>query len=103
MSTSIAVQTDNDDLVLRLCRRIDTLLDRYLCKSCRYDKNKQSVLALRTWIPDTNCNECRHVFDAADEPDECPDFYSERGLPTKYYFSSAETTEDEDEDETPSG
>lgn len=100
-----ATQTDDDDLTtLRLLKRIDALLDRYLCKGCQYEKNRLPLSALKTWVPDPNvCRECRYVFSAADDPDpDETDCWSKRGWPTKYYWSSASSSEDEDDDnETP--
>ena len=116
MSQATATQTEDDDdpITLRLLKHIDALLDRYLCKSCQYEKNKLPLSALKTWKPDANvCSECKYIFDDADDPD--PDvrnhWWSKRGWRTKAYWSSAESSssssssssseDDDDDDDTP--
>ena len=99
-----ATQTEDDDpTTLRLLKRIDALLDRLLCKCCEYENNRLPLSALKTWKPDSNvCSDCKYLFDAADDPDpDVTGIWSRRGLPTKYYWSSASSSEDEDDNETP--
>ena len=76
-------KASDEKRILKFCRRLDAVLDRFLCECCRYDKNELPLEALETWEPDRNCNKCRYLFEWADDPDEHPtdtSYYSERSM-----------------------
>ena len=67
-SDTKTIGLQKSDTTLEVCyQRLDVLLDHLLCFCCTYEKAQFPLGALATWEPDWNCNECRYLFQWADD------------------------------------